>query len=138
MSRNDFKWVLRNIHLEDSAYAPRGVVGGGRVWRDWRPRRGTAGYDPAAKVRRWKELINNSFRRNYDPGRDLSFDEMMVASVARIAFRVFMRGKPVKRGFKLWSICDAVTRPVLAAACWLNAEHTGCLRPVAACVQVAK
>ena len=43
-------------------------------------------------------------------GRDLSFDEAMIASVARCAFRVFTKDKPVKRGYKLWVTADAVTR----------------------------
>ena len=35
---------------------------------------------------------------------------MMIAALGRCGFRVFMKDKPIKRGFKLWAICCAVSR----------------------------
>ena len=49
------------------------------------------------------------FEESYEMGRDVVFDEMMIASVARISFRVFMQNKPIRYGFKCWGLADAVT-----------------------------
>ena len=39
----------------------------------------------------WMQLLNNNYQSTCDVGRDVSFDEAMIASVARCVFRVFMR-----------------------------------------------
>ena len=105
-SQKEFHHTLRHLHLSDSH-------------RDWRnpartvPKRGDDAYRADYKLEQWSQLLNHKFGSTYEPGRDLSFDEMMIASLARIAFRVYMRDKPVKRGFKKWATCDAVTSYLL-------------------------
>ena len=56
------------------------------------------------------ESLNSVFNLVFEPGRDVSFDEAMIATLARIVFRVYLRDKPIKRGLKLWCINDAVSR----------------------------
>ena len=105
-SRSEFVHTLRFLHLSDSH----------RDWKDSTqtvPKRGDDGYRAGYKLEQWSELLNGVFSSTYEPGRDLSFDEMMIASLHRIAFRVFMKDKPIKRGFKKWATCDAITSYLL-------------------------
>ena len=112
-SKAEFLFTLRHVHTSDNAFDHG--VGGERTWA---PRRGDAAFndansaphDKGRKMRLWLDLLNDDCQSTHDVGRDLSFDEAMMASVARCVFRVFMRDKPIKRGFKLWCVCDAVTR----------------------------
>lgn len=54
--------------------------------------------------------MNSVFESVYDVGRDVSFDEAMIATLARVVFRVYMKDKPIKRGIKLWCVNDSITR----------------------------
>jgi len=115
----EFRFVLRHIHTEDSVFLPDRDADGRRQYR---PRRGAPGFDKVFKLRRWSKILNDVFRCNYKPGRHISFDEMMIASVARISFRVFMKGKPIRRGFKKWACCDAITRYCLRSSLFTGSD----------------
>ena len=43
------------------------------------------------------------------PGTHLSIDEGMIKYNGRISFKKYMPMKPIKRGFKFFSICDSIT-----------------------------
>lgn len=45
--------------------------------------------------------------QNYQLGQEISIDEQMVASKARVIFNQYMKGKPVCWGFKLFVLADS-------------------------------
>lgn len=94
MTKNRFKKLTQYFHINDNSTAVA---------------RGEAGYDPLHKIRPLISATSNTFARRYRPGRDLSIDEAMVAFKGRCFFRQFMPAKPVKWGFKVWTIAESKT-----------------------------
>ena len=43
----------------------------------------------------------------YQPHENVAVDERMVKSKARFSFQQYIKNKPVRRGFKLWCLCDS-------------------------------
>ena len=91
-TKQEFMFVLRHVHLADSVFD---YNKDGNAW-SWVPKRGSGERDRARKVRTWKKLLNENFQSTHEIGRDLSYNEAVVASVARHAFRVFMKDQPVR------------------------------------------
>ena len=60
-----------------------------------------AGEDRLTKIRYITDYLKQKCQEVYQPHRDLSVDERMVASKARFSFRQYIRDKPTKWGFKL-------------------------------------
>lgn len=95
MSVKRFLKILRFLHLNDnSTMKPRG-----------HPE-----YDRLHKVRPLITMLTGRFKDNYSPSRYLSIDESMVPFKGRSMLKQYiMPLKPVKRGFKVWVVCCAVT-----------------------------
>ena len=94
MSRSRFKKITQYFHINDNTTAVA---------------RGERGYDPLHKIRPLLSATSNSFARRYRPGRDLSIDEAMVAFKGRSFMKQYMPAKPVKWGFKVWTVAEADT-----------------------------
>jgi hypothetical protein len=62
-SRNRFQNILRFLHCNDNTQAAP---------------RGSPEYDPGYKIRPVVDILNNTFDRKYNLGRDLTVDESMV------------------------------------------------------------
>ncbi|XP_046726710.1 piggyBac transposable element-derived protein 4-like [Silurus meridionalis] len=65
--------------------------------------------DKLAPIRTLWEMWAPRLQMLYNPGRDVTVDEQLVAFKGRCRFRQYMPKKPAKYGLKLWIICDAVT-----------------------------
>ena len=66
---------------------------------------------PTYPVRKmWKKVVKNC-RRKYHPGRQLSLDEAMIRYKGHksAAKKIFMPTKPIRNGFKVYALCDAVS-----------------------------
>lgn len=86
MSRNKFRNIKRNLHLCDNAELDKN--------------------DKFAKLRPLFDAINE---RNLQFGlfsHNLSIDEEMVPYFGRHSAKMFIKGKPVRFGFKLWCLCS--------------------------------
>ena len=62
--------------------------------------------DPLKKVRSLYNTIKERSLQYYRSLQELSIDERMVKSKARIHFRQYIRNKPTKWGFKFWILAD--------------------------------
>ena len=63
--------------------------------------------DKFYKVRPIVQLLKDAFLSAYLPAQELSFDETMIKCRGRAKGKVFMPKKPIKRGFKMYSLSCA-------------------------------
>ncbi|KAJ8348972.1 hypothetical protein SKAU_G00275610 [Synaphobranchus kaupii] len=69
--------------------------------------RGTDRYDRLFRLCPLIDEVVAACRSFYQPRQQLSIDERMVATKARIGFKQYMKAKPTKWGFKLFVLSDA-------------------------------
>lgn len=84
--------ILRYFHLADNSLMPKP---------------NDPDYDKLYKVRPLMKLLNSKFKELYNPSRQLSIDESMVKFKGRSSMKQYMPLKPIKRGFKVWAMCDS-------------------------------
>jgi len=77
-SRNRFQNILRFLHCNDNTQAAP---------------RGSPEYDPGYKIRPVFDILNNTFDRKYNLGRDLMVDESMVGFKGITNLVQYMPGK---------------------------------------------
>ncbi|XP_048104132.1 piggyBac transposable element-derived protein 3-like [Alosa alosa] len=87
MSRNRFKALLAALHVVDPATENN--------------------QDRLTKLRYLMDHLKNKCLELFQPGQHLSIDERMVKSKGRSGFKQYMKGKPVRWGFKLWVIATS-------------------------------
>ncbi|XP_056101607.1 piggyBac transposable element-derived protein 4-like [Rhinichthys klamathensis goyatoka] len=96
MSRSRFNAITWNLHLcdlkEDRANALK---------------KGTPDHDRLFKIKPLYTDIINACKTYFHPNRQLSVDERMVATRARIGFKQYMKDKPTKWGYKLFVLADS-------------------------------
>ncbi|CAI6377591.1 unnamed protein product [Macrosiphum euphorbiae] len=84
MSRNKFKNIKQNLHLSDNKNLDL--------------------TDKFAKVRPFFNILNEKFSQFGIFSHNLSIDEEMVPYFGRHSCKMFIKGKPVRFGFKLWCL----------------------------------
>ena len=47
-------------------------------------------------------MLNSRFQKHYLSGRDLSIDETVVPYFGKHGAKQFIRGKPIRYGYKMW------------------------------------
>ncbi|XP_060562864.1 piggyBac transposable element-derived protein 4-like [Ruditapes philippinarum] len=92
MTINRFQQIMKYLHVSD---------------RTTEPTRDQPGFDKLFKVRPVLDSLSDTFRRYFTLHREVSIDEAMVAFAGRLSYRQYMPAKPVKRGIKVWMLCDA-------------------------------
>ncbi|KAF0690078.1 piggyBac transposable element-derived protein 4-like [Aphis craccivora] len=88
MSRNTFQKILQNLHCNDNTSLP------------------SNNKDKLFKLRPIIDKLNTSFRNHYFGTRQLSVDESIVKFKGRSTLKQFNPMKPIKRGYKIWSMAD--------------------------------
>ena len=71
------------------------------------PQPGTPEFDKLYKVRPLLETIRKNSQNAYSPNREVSVDEAMVLFKGRCSMKQYMPLKPIKRGYKVWCLCNA-------------------------------
>ncbi|KAK3791997.1 hypothetical protein RRG08_035485 [Elysia crispata] len=66
-------------------------------------------HDPIHKIRPFIKHLNIKFKEVYEPRQDICIDEAMVPFKGLSKFKVFMKDKPTKWGFKLYELCESGT-----------------------------
>ena len=92
MPRDRFLQILRYLHLNDNAKMP--------------PRKHPQ-YDKLYKVRPLIEIICRNEQSSYYPHQEVAVDEAMVLFKGRSSIKQYMPLKPIKRGYKIWCLCDS-------------------------------
>lgn len=91
MTVNRFGWLLSTLHINDNVMMPK---------------RGEVGYDKLYKVRPFLVKIKQNFQTYYNPYRIVAVDESMIKFKGRSTLKQYMPKKPIKRGYKVWSLAD--------------------------------
>ena len=84
MTRNRFEELMRFIHVADNDNLPAG--------------------DRMGKVRPLFSELNARFLHYFPCAKDLSIDESMVPYYGRHSAKQYIRGKPIRFGYKVWSL----------------------------------
>ena len=87
MPKNRFLEILRDLHLADNQKIDA--------------------EDPYYKIRPYINMLNEGFKKNLSPSQNLSIDEMMVPYYGRHGIKQFIRGKPIRYGYKMWAITSS-------------------------------
>jgi hypothetical protein len=83
MTRNRFDEIMSSLHVADNEHLNTD--------------------DRFAKVRPMIDILNKSFLDNAPHEENHSVDEAMVPYFGRHGCKQFIRGKPIRYGFKLWA-----------------------------------
>ncbi|XP_040912821.1 piggyBac transposable element-derived protein 4-like [Toxotes jaculatrix] len=95
MSRDRFLAITWNLHMSDPA---KDTVNDSK--------KGTTDYDCLHRIRPLYDHLRVACKSVYHPQRNLSVDERMVATKARIALKQYIKNKPTKWGIKLFVLSD--------------------------------
>ena len=91
MPQGKFCMILAVLHVSDDKYVPRG----------------TPGHDHLAKIQPVYEHMRDRYKALYTPGMNICVDEAMCLRRGNLAFHVYMKDKPVKRGIKFYELCES-------------------------------
>lgn len=84
MSLNRFEEILRYLHFADNLNLPPG--------------------DKMAKVRPLFDMMNERYMKFWPVEQDVNVDESMIPYFGRHSAKQFIRGKPIRFGFKVWCL----------------------------------
>jgi hypothetical protein len=109
MSRNRFLEIFYNLHLADNSLEPK---------------KGPNGYSKIYKMKNFIEILLGNFQKNYKFGHYGSIDETMVKFKGRSSLKQYLPLKPIKRGYKIWCLCDSITGYLFNCRIYLGKEET--------------
>uniref|UniRef100_A0A667Z4G8 PiggyBac transposable element-derived protein domain-containing protein n=1 Tax=Myripristis murdjan TaxID=586833 RepID=A0A667Z4G8_9TELE len=98
MTRDRFEAILWSLHLSNPADD-----------EDNERNKNTAAYDRLFKIKPLYTKIVTACQAHFQPYRNISIDERMVASKARISMKMYIKDKPTKWGYKLFVLADSKT-----------------------------
>ena len=84
---------------------------------------GAPNFNRLYKIRPLSEHLKDTFVSAFTPSRFVSEDESMVAFKGRSTMKQYMPLKPIKRGFKVWILCCAITGYMLSFQVYTGKER---------------
>ena len=105
MTKNRFKEISQYMHFSNSTQELQ---------------HGDDDYDCLFKVCSIINMVLSNFKRVYDPSKNMSINEGMIAYKGHLSFRQFMPGKPTKYGIKVWMAANAKNSYVSNFAVYLS------------------
>ena len=94
MTCKNFKRILQSLHLVDNSKSKTSI--------DFQS-------DKLIKVKHFLDLLLHNFQIHFDLKKNLTIDEMMIKFKGRCSFKQYIKSKPIKRGYKVWVLADALT-----------------------------
>src|SRR5690242_18734409 len=94
MSRNCFLQIFYNLHLADNSLESK---------------RESKNHSKIYKVEDFTEILRRNFQKNYNFGHYGTIDESMIKFKGRSSLKQYLPLKPIKRGYKVWCLCDPIT-----------------------------
>ena len=88
MARDSFDEIMRYFHIADNSMLGQA--------------------DKFYKVRPLMSMLNSRFHKHFLGGRDLSVDESMVPYFGKHGAKQFIRGKPIRHGYKMWVLATPI------------------------------
>ena len=92
MTKNRFEQLCQYLHFSDTTKEPK---------------RGEPNYDRLFKILPVLKDVLDKAKNTYEPSKNISVDEGMIAFKGRLAFRQYMPAKPTKCGIKVWLAADS-------------------------------
>lgn len=105
MSRNRFCEIKRYLHVVDNSLAST-----------------TTPSDKLWKIRPMIQILQERSQRMYNPHQQVSVDESMIGTKARLSFLQYMPKKPIKWGIKVWVCSDSVTGYIYTFDVYVGAD----------------
>ena len=93
ISRDRFEEITRYLHFVNSETLPA---------------RGEEGFSRLQRIDPMITALKDRFKSTYSPHCQLSVDEAMIPFKGRSSMKQYIPFKPVKRGFKVWAMADAL------------------------------
>ena len=92
ISGSRFKEISRYLHLADNTKTPE------RNAKEYK----------LYKLGNIQNKVNERCKKNYIPQQEVSIDQQMIGTEARISFLQYMPKKPKRFGVKLWVLCESL------------------------------
>jgi len=109
MSRDRFLEIFYNLHLANNSLQPK---------------QESKDYSKIYKVKNFIEILRRNFQKNYNFGRYGTIDESMIKFKGRSSIKQYLPLKPIKRGYKVWCLCDPITGYLFNYQIYLGKEET--------------
>ncbi|XP_022795221.1 piggyBac transposable element-derived protein 4-like [Stylophora pistillata] len=110
MTKNRFEEISQYLHFNDSSQEPP---------------RSDDNYDQLFKVCPIIDNILEKIQNVYEPSKNLSIDEGMIAFKGRLSFHQYMPAKPMKYGIKVWMAADSSNGYMSNFSVYLGQEANG-------------
>ena len=108
MSRDRFFEIFYYLHLVNNSL---------------KPKRESKDYGKIYKVKNFTEILRRNFQKNYNFGRCGTIDESMIKFKGRSSIKQYLPLKPIKRGYKVWCLCDPITGYLFSYQIYLGKEE---------------
>jgi hypothetical protein len=108
-SRDRFLQIFYNFHSADNSLEPK---------------RESKDYNKISKIKNSTEILRRNFQKNDNFGHYGTIDESMIKFKGRSSLKQYLPLKPIKRGYKVWCLCDSITGYLFNYQIYLGKEET--------------
>ena len=89
-----------------------------------KPKRESKDYSKIFNVKNFTEILWRNFQKNCNFGRCGTIDESMIKFKGRSSIKQYLPLKSIKRGYKVWCLCNPITAYLFNYQIYLGKEET--------------